>query len=80
MPAVDEDLKLFSRIDLSFDAAWRAGTAYGRIYPSSKDRKPVLPDFLIRGEAAALGCKHLTNDRRRMSAFPELEFVFPENR
>jgi predicted nucleic acid-binding protein len=78
--AVDEDLRLFTRIDLSFDAAWRAGSAFGRSYPASKDRKPVLPDFLIRGQAAALGCKHLTNDRRRLSAFPEIDFIFPETR
>ena len=28
-------------------------------------------------QAAVLGCKHLTNDRRRLAAFPEVEFVFP---
>jgi len=74
---VDEDLKLFTRIDLDFEAAWRAGLAFSRAYPSAADRKPVLPDFLIRGQAAALSCKHLTNDRRRLAAFPEVEFVFP---
>ena len=75
---VDEDLKLFIRINLDFDGAWRAGVAFGRAYSASRDRKPVLPDFLIRGQAAALGCKHLTNDRRRLGAFPEVDFVFPE--
>jgi len=78
--AVDEDLRLFTRIDLDFEAAWRAGAAFGRSYPSAKEQKPVLPDFLIRGQAAALGCKHLTNDRRRLSAFPEIEFIFPGDR
>lgn len=75
--AVDEDLKLFVRVDLDFEGAWRAGVAFGRAYPAAKDRKPVLPDFLIRGQAASLGCKHLTNDRRRLAAFPDVEFVFP---
>ena len=75
--AVDEDLKMFTMVDLDAAAAWRAGVAFGRSYATSKDRKPVLPDFLIRGQAAALGCKHLTNDRRRLAAFPEVEFVFP---
>lgn len=75
--AVDEDLRMFMRVDLDFTAAWRAGAAFGRAY--SKDRKPVLPDFLIRGQAAALGCRHLTNDRRRLAAFPDVEFLFPSN-
>jgi predicted nucleic acid-binding protein len=76
--AVDEDLKLFTRIDLDFDAAWVAGIAFSRAYPASRERKPVLPDFLIRAQAAALGCRHLTNDRRRLAAFPEVEFLFPK--
>lgn len=76
--AVDEDLRGFLRVDLDFAAAWRAGIAFARAYPSARDRKPVLPDFLIRGQAAALGCKHLTNDRRRLTVFPDVEFVFPE--
>jgi len=78
--AVDEDLKLFTRIELGFDAAWRAGISFAGAYLASKVRKPVLPDFLIRGQATALNCKHLTNDRRRLTAFPEVEFVFPGDR
>jgi hypothetical protein len=75
--AVDEDLSLFKRLDLNFEACWRAGIAFSRAYPNAKERKPVLPDFLIRGQAAALGCRHLTNDRRSLAAFPELEILFP---
>jgi len=76
--AIDEDLKMFRRIDLAFEAAWRAGVAFSRAYPNAKDRKPVLPDFFIRAQASTLVCKHLTNDRRRLPAFPEVEFIFPE--
>lgn len=75
--AVDEDLRDFQKIELGLEASWRAGVAFGRVYPTAKDRKPVLPDFLIRAQAAALNCKHLTNDRRRLTAFPEIEYVFP---
>jgi predicted nucleic acid-binding protein len=75
--AVDEDLRDFQRVELGFEASWQAGLAFGRTYPAAKDRKPVLPDFLIRGQAAALNCKHLTNDRRRLTAFPEVEYIFP---
>ena len=77
-PAVEADLLDFRRVELDFEAAWRAGLAFGRTYPTAKDRKPVLPDFLIRAQAAALDCKHLTNDRRRLAAFPEVEFIFPD--
>lgn len=77
-PAMDEDLRDFQRVELGFEAAWRAGLAFGRTYPGAKDRKPVLPDFLIRAQAAALNCKHLTNDRRRLSAFAEVEYLFPD--
>jgi len=75
--AIDEDLRIFQHVDLDFDAAWKAGLAFGRHYPGKSEDKPVLPDFLIRAQAAALGCRHLTNDRRRLRAFPEVEFLFP---
>lgn len=75
--AVDEDLRIFQRIDLDFKAAWKAGLAFGRYFPGKSEDKPVLPDFLIRGQAAVLGCRHLTNDRRRLRAFPEVEFLLP---
>jgi len=76
--ALDEDLRIFHRVDLDFDSAWRAGLAFGHYSPGKKEGKPVLPDFLIRAQAAALGCRHLTNDRRRLHPFPEVEFLFPE--
>jgi len=75
--AIDEDLRIFQRVELDFEAAWRAGLAFGRQYPGKSEAKPVLPDFLIRAQASALGCRHLTNDRRRLRAFPEVEFLFP---
>lgn len=75
--AVDEDLRDFQRIELDFEAAWRAGLAFAQSYPTARERKPVLPDFLIRAQASALNCKQLTNDRRRLAAFPEVEYVFP---
>ena len=78
--ALDEDLQGFSRVDLTFDAAFRAGHAFGRWKPGKQESKPVLPDFLIRGHAAALGVPHLTNDRRRLRAFPEVDFLFPEEK
>jgi len=77
--AVDEDLSLFDRIDLDFEAGWRAGHAFGR-WPSSRGHdKPVLPDFLIRAQAAAIGCRHLTIDKRRLAAFADVEFLFPSD-
>ena len=75
--AVDEALAIFGRVEMDFESAWRAGLAFGRYYPGKKEEKPVLPDFLIRAQAASLGCRHLTNDRRRLRAFPEVDFLFP---
>jgi hypothetical protein len=31
----------------------------------------------IRAQAAVLSLPHLTNDRRRLAAWPEVDFVFP---
>jgi predicted nucleic acid-binding protein len=76
--AINEDLALFDRFDLDFNAAWNAGHAFARTPVGKTPRKPVLPDYLIRGQAKAAGCRHLTCDRRRLSAFPEVEFLFPQ--
>ena len=75
--ALDEDLRGFIRLDLNFDAAFRAGQAFGRHHPGKSEVKPVLPDFLIRAQAAVLGVAHLTSDRRRLRAFPDVDFIFP---
>jgi predicted nucleic acid-binding protein len=74
---VNEDLQPFQKIDLDFEAAWRAGQRF-RQYRPGKGDCPVLPDFFIRGQAAALNLIHLTNDRRRLTVWPDVEFVFPE--
>ncbi len=75
--ALDEILGGFKRIDYDFDAAFRAGQAFGRWNPGKKT-KPVLPDFLIRGQASMMGLRHLTNDRHQLQAFPEIDLLFPE--
>jgi predicted nucleic acid-binding protein len=73
---LEEDLRGFRRLDLGYEGAFRAGQAFGRYHPG-KEKPLVLPDFLIRGHAAALGVPHLTNDRRRLRAFPDVDFHFP---
>lgn len=75
--AVEEDLKGFSRIELDFESAWRAGQVFRRYHPGKRET-PVLPDFFIRAQASVLSVPHLTNDRRRMAAWPDVEFVFPK--
>lgn len=75
---VEEDLHPFERVDLDFDAAWRAGMAFRQYRAKGEDDRPVLPDFLIRGQAAVLGCRHLTNDRRRLKSWSDVDVVFPE--
>ena len=74
--SIDEWLVDFERIELDFEASFRAGQAFGRAHPG-KSKKPVLPDFFIRAQAAVLGLRHLTNDRGQLQAFPEVEYLFP---
>ena len=74
---VEEALRGFHRVDLDFDSAWRAGAAFRHYRPSASSDRPVLPDFLIRGQAASLGCRHLTNDRRRTKVWPDVDFLYP---
>jgi predicted nucleic acid-binding protein len=73
--SVDEALKGFEMLELDFASAWRAGVAF-RQYRASKETKPVLPDFFIRAQAAVLNLPHLTNDRRRIKSFPDVDFEF----
>lgn len=73
--AVDEDLRDFEKIPLDANAAWRAGMAF-RQYRRKDSDDPVLPDFFIRAQAAALNLPHLTNDRRRTKSFPDVDFEF----
>ena len=61
--------------DSDFDSAWRAGVAFRQYRPDGKE-KAVLPDFFIRAQAAILNLPHLTNDRRRIKSFPDVDFEF----
>ena len=72
---VEEALSIFHRVPVDFNSAWRAGQAF-RQYRRKDNDDSVLPDFLIRAQAASLNLPHLTNDRRRIKSFPEVDFVF----
>jgi predicted nucleic acid-binding protein len=73
---VDEQLNDFAKVELDFESAWRAGRVFRQIH-RSKSESAVLPDFFIRAQAAVIGCRHLTNDRRRLAHWPDVDFVFP---
>src|SRR5438046_1288591 len=77
--SIDDDLALWERLSLDFPAAFRAGQAFRRWGRLTRRpaRQPdlVLPDFFIRAQAAVNGYRHLTNDRRRLEAFPEVDFL-----
>ncbi|MDE3066108.1 MAG: PIN domain-containing protein [Verrucomicrobiota bacterium] len=73
--AVEEDLRDFEKIPLDTGAAWRAGMAL-RQYRRRDSDDPVLPDFFIRAQAAVLSLPHLTNDRRRIKSFLDVDFEF----
>lgn len=72
---VEEALSLFTRLEVDFDDAWRAGVAF-RQYRRKDSDDPVLPDFIIRAQAATRNIPHLTRDRRRVKSFPEVDFEF----
>ncbi len=72
---VEEALSLFQRLDVEFNDAWRAGAAF-RQYRRGDKGDPVLPDFLIRAQAATRNLPHLTRDRRRLKSFPDVDFEF----
>ena len=72
---VEEALAIFERLEVDFNSAWRAGHAF-RQYRHKDSDDPVLPDFFIRAQAALLNLRHLTNDRRRIKAFPDVDFEF----
>ena len=72
---MEEDLRDFEKIPLDMNAAWRAGMAF-RQYRRKDTDDPVLPDFFIRAQAATLSLPHLTNDRRRIKSFSDVDFEF----
>ena len=72
---VEEALSLFERLEINFNDAWRAGMAF-RQYRRKDADDPVLPDFLIRAQAAMRNIAHLTRDRRRVKSFPDVDFEF----
>lgn len=73
--AMAADFELWTILPLDAEASLRAGLAFARSY-ESRHTAP-LPDFFIRAQAAVLGLQHLTNDRRRLRQFPDVDFVFP---
>lgn len=75
--AVEEDLRDFEKIPLDMNATWRAGMAFRQYHRKDSD-DPVLPDFFIRAQAATLNLPHLTNDRRRIKSFSDVDFEFVE--
>lgn len=71
--AIGEDLAGMRIIEVTGADAERAGRVFART--SRKQRLP-LPDFFIRAQVAERGWKHLTNDRRSLAWWPEVEFLF----
>jgi predicted nucleic acid-binding protein len=71
--AIGEDLAGMRIIEVTgADAEW-AGRVFART--PRKQRLP-LPDFFIRAQVVERGWKHLTNDRRSLAWWPEVEFLF----
>ncbi len=71
--AMEEDLGGMMFVEVTPDDACTAGRVFAR---TPRKQLVPLPDFFIRAQAAERGWKHLTNDRRRIAWWPEIEFVF----
>jgi predicted nucleic acid-binding protein len=71
--AVEADLKGMIVIEVTADDAWRAGQVFARL---PRKQSTPLPDFFIRAQAAERSWRHLTNDRRRLGWWPDVEFMF----
>ena len=71
--AIEEDLAGMLILEVTAEDAERAGQVFART--PRKHRLP-LPDFFIRAQAAERGWKHLTNDRRRLAWWPDVEFEY----
>lgn len=70
--AIEEDLRGFVLVELKAEGALVAGRVFSR---TPRTQSVPLPDYFIRAQAATRGWKHLTNDRRRLSWWPEVEFL-----
>jgi predicted nucleic acid-binding protein len=68
-----------TREALSFEAAWRAGTAHAAYRRAGGARDRTLPDFLIGAHAAVCDYTLLTRDAARYRTyFPELNIIAPD--
>ena len=66
-------------LDLTEEAAFRAGKAHADYRAAGGARAGVLADFLIGGHASTLDATLLTRDRQRFATyFPELALITPE--
>ena len=61
------------RVDVTEADAWHAGQIFAR---TPRKQLVPLPDFFIRAQAAERGWQHLTNDRRRLAWWPDVDFIF----
>ncbi len=71
--AIEEDLRGMLFVEVTSDDSYTAG----RVFAQTPRKQLVpLPDFFIRAQALERGWKHLTNDRRRIAWWPQIEFLF----
>ncbi len=70
----------WTREDIPWPAAFRAGSLHREYRRRGGNRERTLPDFLIGAHAAVGGHRLLTRDHRRYRTyFPELEIIAPDS-
>ncbi len=72
------DSAKFRRLDLSYEAGWRAGKAFVQYRRAGGPRTSLLPDFYIGAHAEVAGLTLITRDVGRYATyFPAVELVTP---
>ena len=65
------------RLELPYDAGWRAGRAFVQYRRAGGPRKSLLPDFYIGVHAEVAELTLVTRDVGRYAAFPIVTLVTP---
>ncbi len=72
------DSARFRRLELPYDAGWRAGRAFLQYRRAGGPRASLLPDFYIGAHAETLGLTLVTRDVGRYATyFPAVTLIAP---
>jgi len=72
---------IFSRLQLPYEAAWRAAQAFVQYRRRGGNKSSPLPDFYIGAHAESAGLVLVTRDvTRYRTYFPKVKLITPDDR